>query len=162
MTTRQTTDRPDTGIPARHPVHTTAFRILLVGLTATLITGCRAHVQVRGPRVRPRARISVTATHVHGVTCGHAWGKGRWIVVGVGHHHHGGCGHFFYDKRWHVTARASATIKVGPVVVTIKQGHRHSHTCGHFHHNGRWFHLRNHVHRSGCGHRLRGSIWIKF
>ena len=54
---------------------------------------------------------------------------------------------------------AGVAIPIGPPVV-VARGHVHSAQCGHYRHRGHWYRAEHHHHGPGCGHRLRGGVWI--
>ncbi|MDQ8202484.1 hypothetical protein QEH54_05630 [Pelagicoccus sp. SDUM812003] len=64
------------------------------------------------------------------------------------HHRHGhGCGHHYFDGRWHDFPRT----------------HRHHAHCGHSLVNGIWISFTlGHIHGPGCGHFQDGGIWLSY
>jgi hypothetical protein len=53
----------------------------------------------------------------------------------------------------------SVAVPLGPPVI-VAHGHVHSAHCGHYKHRGRWYHASHHHHGPGCGHTLRGGVWM--
>lgn len=45
-------------------------------------------------------------------------------------------------------------------VVEVDSRHRCDDYCSHYNHEGHWYSDRGHRHGPGCGHALRGGIWI--
>jgi len=44
--------------------------------------------------------------------------------------------------------------------VRIESGHICTGDCGHYYHRRHWYHHAGHVHGPGCGHAMRGGIWV--
>jgi len=44
--------------------------------------------------------------------------------------------------------------------IKIESSHVCSDGCDHYHHHGHWYHAPRHAHGPGCGHVLRGGIWV--
>ena len=73
--------------------------LLCLFSVVSLLAGCRASVQPRGPRGPRRAAPRPAAVHVHNAHCGHHWHGGRWHHMS-GHVHGPGCGHLLRGGRW--------------------------------------------------------------
>ncbi len=44
--------------------------------------------------------------------------------------------------------------------VVVDQDHRCTDRCTHYYHSGHWYVAEGHRHGPGCGHVLRGGVWI--
>lgn len=45
-------------------------------------------------------------------------------------------------------------------VVVVDRGHVCHDGCDHYCHEGRWYVVEKHHHGAGCGHVLRGGVWV--
>jgi hypothetical protein len=45
-------------------------------------------------------------------------------------------------------------------VVAVAPGHVCVGDCDHYYHGGRYYYVRGHHHGPGCGHVLRGGVWV--
>ncbi len=106
------------------------------------------------PRERIRNATIAKANHDHGHrdqrprNSRHGNVTTRYHHIDKHSHRHGdGCGHHFYDNRWHDYPRQ----------------HRHYDGCGHYHHSGSWISFSiGHVHGFGCGHFYDNGIWLSY
>lgn len=88
-----------------------------------------------------------TRAHVHHEGCGHYFYEDRWHQFPKDHVHHEGCGHFFYDNTWH----------------RFPRGHYHYPGCGHYFYDYQWWDFpRRHKHGPHCGHFRYDGIWHRF
>jgi hypothetical protein len=55
---------------------------------------------------------------------------------------------------------AGCVVAVDPEPVTVTSGHVCVGDCDHYYHGGRYYHARGHRHGHGCGHVLRGGVWV--
>ena len=44
--------------------------------------------------------------------------------------------------------------------VTVRSGHTCVGDCDHYYHGGRYYYVKGHRHGPGCGHVLRGGVWV--
>ena len=56
-----------------------------------------------------------------------------------------------------ILVMAVATLVSGCIVVHDRSSAR----AGYFYGGGRWHHIPGHIHGPGCGHELRGSVWVE-
>jgi hypothetical protein len=45
-------------------------------------------------------------------------------------------------------------------VVAVAPGHACIGDCDHYYHGGRYYYVKGHRHGPGCGHTLRGGVWV--
>jgi hypothetical protein len=45
-------------------------------------------------------------------------------------------------------------------IVAVAPGHVCVGDCDHYYDGGRYYHVRGHRHGPGCGHVLRGGVWV--